>query len=148
MRIGALLGLVLLAATPVFGHDLSASYSNIRVEGADVYVQFTMNLLGLQDGGTLDQNDREHIAEIIESNYHLEGPELPSATVLEQSEFITDNVIRLDLLYKFDHTLSEIRISSTLNRVTQADHTHLLQIGKGDDVREAVLDANRPTVDI
>src|SRR5207247_1318780 len=40
------------------------------------------------------------------------------------------------------------KVSATLDRITQADHSHILQIGEGDDTREGVLSATNPYVDI
>jgi hypothetical protein len=44
--------------------------------------------------------------------------------------------------------MTKLRITSSLERVTQADHSHIAQIGKGDDTREAVLNASNPTVEM
>jgi hypothetical protein len=56
--------------------------------------------------------------------------------------------VRIDLLYSFKEAPTKVRITSTLERITQTDHSHIVQIGEGDDTREAVLDAKNPVVDI
>jgi hypothetical protein len=52
------------------------------------------------------------------------------------------------LLYTFKQAPTTIRIISTLERITQADHSHIVQIGEGDDTREAVLDAKNSVVQV
>jgi hypothetical protein len=73
---------------------------------------------------------------------------MPESVQLESHDFITEGVLRLDLLYTFSHSVTHVRISSTLDRITQADHSHFVQIGEGDDVRQAVLDAKSPVVEM
>jgi hypothetical protein len=44
--------------------------------------------------------------------------------------------------------VTNLKVSSTLDRITQADHSHILQVGEGDDTREGVLSATNPYVEI
>lgn len=123
-------------------------------------VQFTLNLLDLHKGPPVDRDGNgaisaQELGESIESilaalkaNYHLEAPEPPASTIVDHYDFLTDNVLRLDLLYAFSHMVTNLKVSSTLDRITQADHSHILQVGEGDDTREGVLSATNPYVEI
>lgn len=157
--------IVILALNALFApiasaHDFSTSYSKIRVDGSHVQVQFTLNALDLHSGPKVDRDGNglvtaeelddsiENIFAALKANYHLEAPEPPERTIVERYEFISDNVVRLDLLYSFSHEVVDLKISASLYQITQANHQHLLQIGEGDDTRQGVLDANRPFVNI
>jgi hypothetical protein len=126
-------------APPVFGHAFSTSYSRITPRESSLEVRFTVNLADFHC---------DNLAKAIEANYRIEAPEAPLRIETLQSEPIADNVVLLDLLYTFKQAPSKVRITSTLERITQADHSHIVQIGEGDDTREAVLDAKNPVADI
>jgi hypothetical protein len=124
--------------TTAAAHDFSTSYSRVTVDGTTVEVRLTLNL-----------NDfhTEDFAKAIEANYHLEAPDPPSSMVIRSCDTIADNVILLDLVYDFAHPITSLRITSTLDRIAQPDHSHIIQIGDGDDTREAVLNASNPSVE-
>jgi hypothetical protein len=124
--------------TTAAAHDFSTSYSRVTVDGTTVEVRLTLNL-----------NDfhTEDFAKAIEANYHLEAPDPPSSMVIRSCDTIADNVILLDLVYDFAHPITSLRITSTLDRIAQPDHSHIIQIGDGDDTREAVLNSSNPSVE-
>jgi hypothetical protein len=136
------LAIVLLVAisltSTVTAHDFYTSYSRIQVTGSRVEVEFPVNLKDFPD------TDAVHA---IQANYQLGGPEAPSS-VAASSEALADNIVLLKFVYSFDHDVTKLRIKSTLHRVTQADHTHIVQIGEGDDTREAILNAGNSSVEI
>jgi len=136
-RIFITLILALLMAPPLFGHAFSTSYSRITPRESRLEVQFTLNLVDFHC---------DNLAEAIEANYRIEAPEAPLRIEMLHSESIASNVVLLDLLYTFKQAPTTIRLTSTLERITQADHSHIVQIGEGDDTREAVLDATNPVV--
>ena len=119
-------------------HDFYASFSRINVSGGDVKVQFPVNV---RDFPEVD------VAKAIQTNYQIGGPE-PPATVVVRSDAIAENVVLLRFVYTFDHPVTNLRITSTLDRITQADHSHIVQIGEGDEMRQAVLNAANPSVEI
>ena len=132
-----LLALTLFASRAA-AHDFTTSYSHVMVEGRTVKVRLTLNLKDL------------HVADIasaIETNYQIEGPDAPSSRSVEASQTIAEDVVAFDLQYVFDHPLTNVRITSTLDRITQADHSHIVQIGEGEATREAVLNASNPTIE-
>ena len=141
-------------------HDFSTSYSRIKVDGTAVRIQFTINLLDLHKGPQVDTNKDnlvsieeldsgiEAIFAALKANYRVEAPAAPLSTVIEKYDFLTDNVARLDLLYTFGNPVADIRITSSLDAITQPDHRHLLHIGEGDDTRQGVVDATNPAIDI
>jgi HupE / UreJ protein len=124
--------------TTAAAHDFSTSYSRVTVDGTTVEVRLTLNL-----------NDfhTEDFAKAIEANYHLEAPDPPSSMAIRSCDTIADNVVLLDLVYDFAHPITSLRITSTLDRIAQPDHSHIIQIGDGDDTREAVLNASNPSVE-
>src|SRR5262249_19073043 len=56
--------------------------------------------------------------------------------------------VKLDIRYTFSNDVKAMKITSSLDRLTQPDHRHLFRIGEGDDTREAVIDAARPVLDV
>jgi hypothetical protein len=111
----------------------------MKVEGSTVQVLFTLNLLDFRNA------DLEHA---IEANYRVEAPDPPSSVVIRQSEIVAENIVILDFLYKFSHPVTDLEISSTLDRATEPQHSHIVQIGEGDEARQAVIDAANPSVQI
>jgi hypothetical protein len=146
--------------TSGFAHDVSSSYARLRVEGSHVHVQFTVALIDFHNGPNLDKNGdgivtRDELdagigalAAKIESNYVLEAPEAPSSITIETYDLQGEGVVKMDLLYTFDRPVRNLKVTSTLDRVTQANHQHLLVTGGGDDTRQGVLDVNHPSVNI
>ncbi len=98
--------------------------------------------MNLQDFHTADT------LKALQENYHVEAPEAPASTVVQHYEAIAENVMLLDVMYTFQHPVTNLKIISTLDRITQADHSHIIQIGEGDDTREAVLNATNPSVEV
>jgi hypothetical protein len=140
IRRGVVLLVLLSALTITAGaHDFSTSYARIDVTGSSVDVRFTMNRRDL-----LVPN----LAEAVTTNYKLDAPEPPLTVAVQQQDSIADNVEVLELVYTFSHTVKKLHIVSTLDRVTQAGHSHILQIGEGDDARQAILNASSPSVEI
>src|SRR5262245_26519889 len=137
-RIGLTLLALTVFASRATAHDFTTSYSHVMVEGRTVKVRLTLNLKDL------------HVADMasaIEANYHIEGPDAPSNRIVQASDAIAEDVVAFDLQYVFDHPVTSLRITSTLDRITQADHSHIVQIGRGDTTREAVLNASNPSVE-
>src|SRR5262245_3558809 len=119
-------------------HDFTTSYSHVTVDGNVVHVRLTLNLRDFQ---TTD------IAKTVEANYHVEAPDAPSRLALQSSDTIADEVVLLNLRYEFQHPVTNLRITSTFDRVTAPDHSHIVQVGEGKDTREAVLNAANPSVE-
>ncbi len=80
------------------------------------------------------------LAATIESNYVLEAPDSPTSVAIETYELQGEGVVKIDLLYLFSHAVRNLKITSTLDRVTQSNHQHLLVTGDGDETRQGVLD--------
>lgn len=138
--IGVILTLcVFCAAESAFAHAISASYSRIKPDASAVEVQLTLNVLDFH---------APDILSAVQENYHIEAPESPASTVVQHYDAIAENVVLLDILYTFNHPVSNLKVTSTLDRITQPDHSHIVQIGEGDDTREAVLSATNPFVDV
>jgi hypothetical protein len=147
-------------AIPASAHDFSSSYSKIIVEGRRVRAVFTLNLPDLHNGPKVDWDgdgqtspeelDRsfESIFAAVKANYLVEAPEPPANIAVARREFVADNLLQMELVYTFDHSVKNLKISSTLDKLTQPDHTHILQIGEGDDTREGILNATYPSVEI
>ena len=150
--------LTALLAASAFAHDFSTSYSRIRVDGPRIDIALTLNLLDMHTGPVLDldrnglvsnQELEEGVVilfEAIGENYKVLAPDVPLETAIDNYEFIADNVARIDIAYTFEHDVRNLTVVSTLDRLTQPDHRHLLQIGDGDQSRHAVLDRNAPEV--
>jgi HupE / UreJ protein len=138
IRVAAVLLTLAMLQTTAAAHDFSTSYSRVTVHGEAVEVRLTLNL---HDFHTAD------LAEAIEANYRLEAPEPPSSREIRSSNTIADNVVLLDLLYTFVHPVTSLRITSTFDRIAQADHSHIIQIGEGNNTREAILNAAHPSVE-
>src|SRR5262245_17193891 len=117
IRVAAVLLTLAMLQTTAAAHDFSTSYSRVTVHGEAVEVRLTLNR---HDFHTAD------LAEAIEANYRLEAPEPPSSREIRSSNTIADNVVLLDLLYTFAHPVTSLRITSTLDRIAQADHSHII----------------------
>ena len=135
----AIVFLVLAMLQAIAGaHDFSTSYSRVTVDRTTVDVHLTLNQ---RDFHTTD------LAKAVETNYRLEAAGPPLSMVIRSFDTIAENVVLLDLVYTFAHPVTSLRITSTLDRIAQADHSHLIQIGEGEDTREAVLNAANPSVE-
>ena len=92
-----------------------------------------------------------NIVAAVQANYHIEAgqpPENPVSVIVQHQDLIAENVMLLDVVYTFSHLVASLKITSTLDRITQPDHSHIIQIGEGDDTREAVLNATNPSVEV
>jgi HupE / UreJ protein len=141
-KLGYRVTFLLLAAAALTStataHDFYTSYSRIQVNGSRVEVEFPVNLKDFSDTDAI---------KAIQANYQLGGPEAPSSVAVS-SDALAENIVLLKFVYSFDHDVTKMKITSTLHRITQADHTHIVQIGEGDNTREAVLNATNPSVEI
>ena len=138
LRIAIVLLALVMLQTAAFAHDFSTSYSHVTVDGTTVEVRLTLNLRDFH---------AEDLTKAVQENYQLQAPDAPSSMVIRSSDTIADNVVLLDLVYDFPHAVTSLRITSTLDRITQPDHSHIIQIGDGDDTREAILNASNPSVE-
>ena len=163
MQSKTLLGLIvclLVVAGPARAHDFSTSYSLIEAEGRAVQVMLTFSATDFHEGPRLDLDEdgrvdsEEFDAGIdalfvaIASNYQLRAPNPPLDTALTDYSLTAENVARIRVLYTFEATVTDLTVDSTLDRITQENHRHLLQIGEGDEARTAVLDRDYPSIDI
>ncbi len=150
-----------LAASPALAHEFSTSYSRIRVNGSEAEIAFTISAVELHDGPTIDTDGDGEVTgaeldasiEIFSSalleNYRVSLPG-QDAVVPERTGygFVAPNVVRLDYVYRFDGEATDLNVVSTLDRITQENHRHLLQIGEGAETRHTVLDRGYPEVEI
>ncbi len=158
----AIPGLILAALVlpfPTSAHTFSTSYSKYRVDGNHVYVQFMLSLSDLHNGPNLDKNNDGAVSdaefkdgvpllfEAITNNYHVAAPDPPVESTIENAVLLGE-AVKLDIRYTFSNDVKMIKVSSSLERLTQPDHRHLFRIGEGDDTREAVIDAARPSLDV
>ncbi len=151
---------LLFIPRPAVAHDFSTSYSLIEAEGLDVRVQLTFSATDFHEGPRLDLDgdgrvDAEELDEgidalfaAIEANYQLSAPDPPLDISLEEYFLTADNVARIRVLYTFETDVRDLTVVSTLDRLTQENHQHLLQIGEGEAARTAVLDSDYPSIDI
>ncbi len=137
-RIALTLAAAMMLTSAAMAHDFKTSFSRIRVDGRCVHVQFPVNM---RDFSGMEPS------KAIEENYRLEAPDAASSVVVRSSS-LADGVVLLEYDYSFSHTVTNLKITSTLNRITQPDHSHIVQVGDGDDARQAVLNSASPSVEI
>ena len=68
----------------------------------------------------------------------------PVQTTVERYELVGNNTVRLDLVCRFEHALTRVDVTSTLDGITQPDHRHLMSVTLDGVLREAVLPTPRP----
>jgi hypothetical protein len=146
IRLLALLGLaqgiVLLAVPQARAHEFSTSYSVIRVEGANAEIRFVINGTELHNGPSLDTDGDDRVtetevlsgldrfAEAIIAHYDVSIPgSSPPAPDLADWRFVADSVLELTFAYTFGRDANDLHVVSRLDHVTQANHSHLLQVG-------------------
>src|SRR5262245_10768285 len=112
-KLGFVLFSVAALVSQAFGHDFYTSYSRVKVVGTTVEVQFPLNLRDFPD---LDA------AKAIEANYRVGAPE-PASSVVVSRNTIADDVVILEFVYTFQHQVTNLKITSTLDRITQEDHS-------------------------
>ena len=147
--------------TPSLAHEFSTSYSQILVDGPNVEISFTINVTELHNGPVVDIDldgvvtDAEMDASVdvltqaILDNYQVSLPgSEPMVPERVGYDLVAGNVIRLDFVYVFDREANNLNVVSSLDRITQEDHRHLLQIGEANDARHRVLDSGYPLVEI
>ena len=136
-----------------FGHDVSSSESHVEVQGRIVRVHMRINLIELKyvDANhdnvvSYDELDGaiDRIYNDIKQNYILRGPELPSQVTLERYSVVEDHVLDAVLVYVFPADVKQLDVTSTLDRITQTGHQHLISVGQDKTVQEAVLDGENP----
>src|SRR5262245_35063096 len=137
-RIASALLVMTAVVSTAAAHDFSASYSHVDVQDNAIHVRFTLNLKNFH---TAD------IRQAVDANYHIEAPDPPTAITVQSSDAIAQDVVLFNLVYVFDHPVTKLRITSTLERATQPDHSHFVEIGEGVNTREAVLNALNPSVE-
>ena len=146
---------------PSFAHEFSTSYSEIHVVGSDVDIGFTIDVAELHNGPLIDTDlDGEATAaeldasievftSAITENYRVSLPDAdPAAAERTGYEFVSPNIVRLALSYRFDREATDLNVFSSLDRITQDNHRHVLQIGEGNQIRYTVLSRDNPEVDI
>lgn len=150
-----------LVGTRAWAHEFSTSYSLITVKGPSAEIAFSINGTELHNGPTLDTNADDRVTEdearngldafaaAIVDHYAVSIPgSPPTEPRLRDWKFVTDDVLELTFDYDFGQDASELHIVSNLDRVTQANHSHLLQIGTAADARQAILTRDFPEVTV
>jgi hydrogenase/urease accessory protein HupE len=150
----------LLTASPATAHDFSTSYSQFTVEGDAVRVTLTLGLNGLHAGPALDADgngevDRmeletafELLRAAIEENYSVTAPDPPLTTSVAGWDLTDDGILRLRMVHRFAGDVKDLTVRSRLDRITQENHRHLLQIGENEDARYGVLTSDADTLTI
>lgn len=157
---------LLLAMTPAWipelrAHEFSTSYSVIGVEGTNVEIRFIINGTELHNGPTLDTDgdDRvtedevlaglESFAEAIVAHYDVSVPGSPPAEPeLAGWRFVAGSVLELTFASVFDRAATDLHVVSRLDQVTQANHSHLVQVGTDAGARQAILTRDFPEITI
>lgn len=163
MRRNAVLAFVVCwtSAHPLLAHELSTSYSEIRVDGNRAEVAFTISAVELHSGPIIDAdgNGEVTVAELdasigtltaaILEHYRVRLPDGDPVVPRPMGyAFVADNVVRLDFQYEFEREATDLIVASTLDQITQEDHRHLLQVGEGSQIRHMVLSRDYPEVKI
>ena len=160
LLLAGLAAIVLLCPRLAIAHEFSTSYGTFRIAGAEVRVTLTLTLTDLHLGPTVDLNadgsvSPEEFQETIDAtlaairdNYQVGAPDPPSRVTIRAYTLASPTVGRLELLYVFDHDVTDLHVASRLDRITQENHQHLLQFGQGPDARHVVLDRTHPEIDI
>lgn len=148
-------------AIPSLAHEFSTSYAEVHVDGSNVDIGMTIDVTALHNGPQIDTNmdGQTTVAELDASievltsamtdNYRVSLPDGDPA-VAERTgyELVSSNIVRLELSYRFDREATDLNVFSSLDRITQDDHRHVLQIGEGNQVRYTVLSSDYPEVEI
>lgn len=128
--------LALTLAPRAFGHAISTSYSRLVPNASSVEVVFTLNVADFH---------APNLPDAVRAHYRLEAETAPIRVETRRCDEIANNVMLLDLLYTFPEAVQKLKVISTLELISQPDHSHIVQIGEGDDTREAVLSATNPS---
>lgn len=157
----ALTAAILTAPTPACAHESSASYAKLSVDGAGVRAQWTFNVADFhqkalpdhnQDGWLSEEELQPFLQELFKdvlANYRIEGPDAPTAVQSEGYEIASESVVRLNAVYTFPFQVTRLRIASSLEKLTQPNHRHLVAVRDAQgNAWEAVVDGSRPAVDL
>lgn len=148
----------LCASPSLLAHDISRSESTLEVQGRQVDATLTLNLLDFHKLPDIDRNhdgvvSYDELDEAIEplyaavrQHYIVRAADVAVQTTLERYALVGQNVLRLDITYRFAADVRSVTIESTLDQISQPDHRHLTSATVGGSVQEAVLDAATPTV--
>ena len=152
----ALSGALLLSVAGVAAHPMSHSLSRLNIDGRDVVVTLSIDLLELGDVDR-DGNDLVSFEELesaiervyarVRQHYSVRAGAEPETVRLERYEIIEDGHIgRLHLRATFATEPGAIEVASTLDQITTPAHRHLVSIERVGTVEEAVLDRSQPSI--
>jgi hypothetical protein len=153
---------VLLAPAMLRAHDFSTSYAEIEVEGREVRVRLRMGLDEIHEGPAFDRDQDGRITadevdaggdllyRTLSDNYGVRTPgALPVESWLESWEHDPETgLTEASLRYRFDLAVDDLRVESALDRITQADHRHLIRVGHQSQARFAILTREDPAITI
>ncbi len=162
MRLGAAVAIVSLVilARPAVAHQFSTSYSRVVVSRAEVRVTFIVDLLALHSGPAVDADGDgavtydeldaaiERVFAAVKANYRVLSEPAIASTSLERFDLVAENTVEMEIVCRASADIRRLEIASTLDRITQPDHTHLLRMPQGSGLRQAVLTAERPVVEV
>ena len=142
-----------IIALPLAAHDMSHSESRVEVREREVRVALKLNLLEM---GNVDTNGDgvvswdeldASIAGIYEKirQHYILGDPGPPATVTLRYGVSDGHVLDADLVYAFHEEVRQLSVTSTLDRLAQPGHQHLISVRFGGEPKETVLDARHPT---
>lgn len=143
-------------SAPVLAHPLSHSLSRLELDGRDVRVTLTVDLLELggvdRDGNQLVSYDEldvtiESVYARLRQHYDVRAQgAAATAVALERYAIVEDGHIgRFSIRFTFPAEPVAIEVTSTLDRVTSPAHRHLTSLVRDGQVDEAVLDGSQPT---
>ncbi len=133
-------------------HDIARSESTVTIDGSTVRVQFAINLLELDadrnrdERVTYDELDAriEEIFALIKQHYTLGAPEPPTRVVMQRQQIADDHMLQAELVYTFDRAVRQLRVASTLDTITSAEHVHHVRADIDAQAHQALLTpANR-----
>lgn len=135
-------------------HEFSRSTARVAVDGRTVRVTIAIGATDLHQGPPVDADGNgvasveefdaaiEPVFAAIKQHYRLSADRAaPTSVLLNRYGLSGGNTLRLELQYTFDRPVGALAIDSTLHRLTQPDHRHLVHVTLGRASREAVLDA-------
>jgi hypothetical protein len=144
----AALALLLALHAPARAHDVSRSESKINIDGREVRVVFTLNPAQLlqpvmpgQVPAALDS-----IFRAVQDHYSVRSPAAPARATLEKYKLLANYLLQMDVLYVFAQDVTEIEVTSTMDRIMPAGHEHLMSVRLNGTLHEAILNAGTPSV--
>ena len=134
---------------------MSHSLSRLQIEGRDVLVVLSIDLLELgdvdRDGNDLVAFDEleaaiDRVYARVREHYTVRAGADPESVRLERYEIVDDGHIgRLQLRATFARPPEAVDVTSTLDRITSAAHRHLVSIDRAGVIEEAILDRSQPS---